>query len=300
LAYAATALLAAGGLAALFTKADAKYRRIGRWLVFSAVLALPPIVTTGMLAHCRQVWHAAEVEAAPPNLPWYRLTRHAARSGMPFHTAAIQRHAWLGAAVTVALALAVAGYIRKRPRWRDQTLVAGAAFLTVAILATVATGTSIRTPDDPVTLTSAVHVHLILTGLALSAAGLVLVLYLRPEVDPPTLRRAAVLAIAILFISIGLSLFITTAWQPRRLPALFRQPRDAAYLLVSIAAIVVLDAILWAAARHPNRWKLTLAAPLAVLLAAQLWLATLILYDGSHRGSQTWRFHRPFVQAPDR
>ena len=300
LAYATTALLAPVCLAAFFGKTSEKYRRIVRLLFIAGVLALPPVLTTGVLAHCRQVWAAARVEEAPPNLPWYRLTRDASRPDTQFQGAAIARHAWLGAAVTVALVLTVAGYTLSKQRPDFRTRAAGAAILSIVVLVTAATGMWIRGVGDPVPLSAAVYAHTILTGLALSAGGLVIVMCLTRHTEPARLRNAAVLAIIILFLCVGAWLFVSTGWQPRRLPALLRQPRDAAHLLAGVAAIVVLDAILWAAARQKRRWTLACAAVLAILLAAQLWLATLILYDGSHRGSEVWRFHRPFVQTPER
>jgi hypothetical protein len=316
LAYAMVALMISALVIGSVPPVRRRFKSVGRWFVIAGAAAFFPLITTGILAHCRHVWTAAAVENSPPNLPWYRLTRDAAAAIPPWQSRSITWHAWLGGFLTAIL---VVGWLvrDKLCRWLTPKcanalgpVLGIIAFLVLAtgyglarhspreIQATTLTPpSSDRDWDDPAgqsqSLLPATRAHLFALGLALSSGIALIGLALQPDTKPKTITTAAILTCALLASSIATSLWLTTAWQPARFPSLLRQPRDLAHLLTSLCAILLTAALARTARRHclPR-----LAGAFALLLAAHLGLTALILYDGSHRASPLWRFHRPFVQ----
>jgi hypothetical protein len=235
-----------------------------------------------MLAHCEHVWTAAEVEEVPPNVAWYRLSRGASAVNSRWHVS-------LAAGFTAVI---IAGWVTRNriQRWMSARQAVIGPVLGIVSFIVIATGYSLarRSPhalDSPFPLVA----QLLLLGLALSSAM---------ALTLDTKRRTIVplVSCALLASATAAQLWVTTAWQLARFPALLRQPRDLAQILTAIFAIGAIVAL--ARVTRP-RWRTGIAAAPALLLGAHLWFTALILYDGSHRASPLWRFHRPFVQQPD-
>ena len=322
IAYAMVALLMGALAIGNVPRVRRRFESVGRWFTVAAGATFLPLITTGMLVHCQHVWTAAAVENSPPNLPWYGLTRDAAATLPPWQSRAMTWHAWLGRFLTAIL---VVGWLirEKLCRWvtRKNANAWGPVLGAIAFFA-LATGyglarhshrpidttvdTSPRSDrgwdDDDAAgesqslLFAARRAHMLLLGLALFSGIALIGLATHRDTKPEPIRATAIFGCALFACSLAASLWLTTAWQAARLPSLLRQPRDLAHLLTAICALAVTAALI----RRPQRpWRPRLATALALLLALHLWFTVLILYDGSHRASPLWRFHRPFVQHPD-
>ena len=310
LAWGVAASLLVGGLLLFFTPTNMRWRTVGRRITLSASLGVLPVVTTGMVAQCQRIWETAGMEDALPNLPWYRLTRHA-----DFATgSAVTWHASIGA---VAATLVIVGILASRTL-RGRTIVIAATALAVTLVLAMVTAMLIprsgqispqQIPawgdggwDDPSpgadSVMGTLRLHMLLLGTAMSAAVATIAMCFGPMAPRNRLKLGATVAITLLASAVGINLWMTTGWQASRVAALIVQPRDAAYLFTAVAAIAAMVAFVWVHGRGWRRTRLASASIVLLLLLATLWLAALSLYDGSYRGSPIWRSHRPFVQRP--
>jgi hypothetical protein len=85
------------------------------------------------------------------------------------------------------------------------------------------------------------------------------------------------------------------SWE--QIQPLLGQPRDLAHICLGVA-IVLLALVLGALTRWGNgrRWSIA-AVLLMVVVAAQVWMGILLMYDGSDKGSSLFRFRTPTVQV---
>jgi hypothetical protein len=305
IAWAVAGLVLAGGLVLSLARGNTRWRAVGRRITLVAALGAIPVAATGMVAQCERIWQSADVEDVPPNLPAYRLARHAD---------SVAWHASIGA---VAAALVIVGVLAsKMLRGRTVALAATALAVTLAL----AMVTALLIPrsgqtapreipawgdggwDDPGSGGDSnirvIQVHMLLLGAGMSAAVATIAMCCGSPAPRNRLKLAATAAITLLVLAIGINLWTTTRWQSSRIAALIVQPRDAAYLITGVVAIAALVALVSVHGRGWRRATMAFASIVPLLLLAQLWLAALILYDGSYRGSPIWRFHRPFVQRP--
>lgn len=91
-------------------------------------------------------------------------------------------------------------------------------------------------------------------------------------------------------------------WSWDAFKPLIAQPRDLAHLILGAALLlllVVLAAITrWAARR---KWMLgALSLLLVLIIAAQIWMGILLMYDGSNGGASLYQFRKPVVQHAER
>lgn len=87
------------------------------------------------------------------------------------------------------------------------------------------------------------------------------------------------------------------SWQ--QIQPLLGQPRDLAHICLGVS-IVLLALALGAMTRWSGgrRWSIVAGAGLvAVVVAAQVWVGMLLMYDGSDKGSSLARFRTPTVQV---
>jgi hypothetical protein len=319
LAYGSVVPLLIVAVAGVFARRSRRSEVAGLCAVIVAGILLLPVITTGMFAHCTRVWRAAGIELIPPNLPWYRLARDA---GAPaWESSAIAWHVWIGGAMAGILVFAWVGWpwIGRCATMKRMALVG--PILGIVAFAALSTGFGLgrhgavppaagaAAPpwsagewDDPASIGDSLvvplYVHVLATGLSLSAGMAVIGLALRPQTSRKTLAITASCAAVALVLTAAAELWLVTNWQPARFVSLLRQPRDAAYLTVSLVAIGVLASLLWASRRGRNRITIASVIALGILLAATFWFLALTLYDGSDRASDLWRFQQPYVQRP--
>jgi len=87
------------------------------------------------------------------------------------------------------------------------------------------------------------------------------------------------------------------SWE--QMQPLLGQPRDLAHICFGVS-IVLLALILGALTRwgERRRWLIGAAGVLMIgLVAAQVWVGVLLMYDGSDKGSSVVRFRAPTVQV---
>jgi uncharacterized membrane protein len=90
-------------------------------------------------------------------------------------------------------------------------------------------------------------------------------------------------------------------WSWEAFKPLIGQPRDLAHLSFG-AAIILLTLVLAGVTRWAGRrkWMLgALAAILVLIIAAQVWIGILLMYDGSDGGASLYHFRKPVVQHAD-
>ena len=117
--------------------------------------------------------------------------------------------------------------------------------------------------------------------------------------EPVHAGRFWILAIVLALLTATAGVWVA-GWSWRQIKPLFAQPRDLAHMSLG-AAIVVLGLMLLALARwgRGRRWWLALVASLLLaVVAAQVWMGILLMYDGSDGGSSLYRFRTPAVQEP--
>ena len=297
LAYALFGFLLIGTVIANVPPLRRRFGSAGRWLRLTAAALFCPLMTTGMLAHCERQWAAAAVESAPPNLPWYRLSRDAAAVTPAWQSPAIAWHVWLGATLTAILVMSWLARRRLQPWLTPRRADIAGPILGCLAFVVLVTGYTLARHDPRATHSSALPaIYMLFLGLTLFFAVVLIGLALHPHPKPRPIAKAAIAACIPLAAALATNLWLTTAWQPARLPALAQQPRDLAQLLTGLCALPATAAVAWTTR---GRWRTGLATVLALLVALHLWFTALVLYDGSHRASPLWRFHRPFVQHPD-
>jgi hypothetical protein len=315
LAYGAVGLLLIAAVVGAIARRSRKVNQFGIWMVTIVGIVLAPIVTTGMLAHCARAWRSAGVETIPPNLPWYRLSGDA----NPADSQATAWHAWIGGGMVALLAVGWVAWPKIGRSLPGRRMTCAGAILGIVAVVILASGygvarhwglphpTSSAPPpwgigewDDPAgggdDLVVPLRVHVLVAGLSLSAGLAVIGLAVRARTPRRTIGITAACAMVAFASGAGVEVWLTTGWRAARFAALLRQPRDAAYLAAALLSASVVGLLLWGSRRGRRRVTTGSAIALGVVMAAQLWFAALILYDGSYRGSERWRFHKPFVQ----
>jgi hypothetical protein len=296
LAYAITASLVVGLAIGNVPPLRRRFGFAWRWIAIATAALIFPMLTTGMLAHCQRIWAAADVEDAQPNLPWYRLTRDAAGVTAAWQSPMIAWHVWLGATVIAMVVMSWLGRHRLQ-RWltSSRANIAGQFVGTVAFIVLVTGYTLARHTPHAASFALLPAIYMLFLGFCLFFAVVLVGLVLPADPKPRQITAMAIATSLLLGAALATNLWLTTAWQPARFSALLRQPRDLAQILSALSGIATIAALV---RLGRARWRTCLAATLALLLAAHLWFTALILYDGSHRASPLWRFHRPFIQHP--
>jgi hypothetical protein len=117
--------------------------------------------------------------------------------------------------------------------------------------------------------------------------------------EPVHAGRFWILAIVLALLTATAGVWVA-GWSWGQIKPLLAQPRDLAHVSLG-AAIVVLGLMLAALARwgRGRRWWLALVASLLVaVVAGQVWMGILLMYDGSDGGASLYRFRKPAVQEP--